>query len=331
MGKYNVLGLNPESKLLSFFDLGYDFRSKEGSPLGEVEFSIVHGMNDKEDFHSRKWNLLDGKLDGSWLTFNGRQNEATPMQKLSVGIKTVNTAWLAENLKFSNVEEELQKNRHGKIVTCISNSAPRFLGMQQHEVLVKKIMLQLCGKEKECMRYNSDLSKVDPLKVLVQGTETPHELILQPIEFVRLERDLAVVMIDGIDRFESHCPSTSSLAFGAFFFIGRELTFRKLKEKEEFEMWYTPVEMPPQTIFRAREGRISRVLIFMLYLLGYLMAGGYVFYFSCLPDRYKFVSEERITDSNKYKPYTFEQGSEKDKDDPNSDLGGWGEGSAKGD
>jgi len=69
----------------------------------------------------------------------------------------------------------------------------------------------------------------------------------------------------------------------------------------------------------------------VLYLLGYLITGGYIFYFSCLPDQYKFVSEKRVKDSNKYKPYTFEQGSDKDKNEANSDLGGWGDGSAKGD
>ena len=51
MGKFNVLGLNPESKLMSFFDLGYEFRSKEGAPRNIVEFSLVYGMKNVEDFH----------------------------------------------------------------------------------------------------------------------------------------------------------------------------------------------------------------------------------------------------------------------------------------
>ena len=331
MGKYNVVGLNPESKLMTYLDLGYEFKSELKAPKNLVEFSLFYGMIEKGDFHKRKWNLLDGELNNSWLTFNGRQHDKLQTFKLAVGIKTINTAWLAENLRFSNVEEDIQKNRHGKIVTCFTNVLPKYLGLQNHEKLIKKIMMQLCGKEKDCMYYNSDISKVEPLKLSIQGTETPHEIILQPIEFLRLQKDLVVVMIDGIDTFESHCPSVTSLRFGAFFFIARELTFKKVKEKEEFEMWYTPVEMPLQTIFKEKDSFASQSLVIVLYLLGYLITGGYIFYFSCLPDQYKFVSEKRVKDSNKYKPYTFEQGSDKDKNEANSDLGGWGDGSAKGD
>jgi hypothetical protein len=65
MGKFNVLGMNPESKLMSFLDLAYQYKSDDGTPRADIEFSIVYGMKDPINFHSRKWNLLSGELDSS--------------------------------------------------------------------------------------------------------------------------------------------------------------------------------------------------------------------------------------------------------------------------
>jgi hypothetical protein len=106
MGRLNVLGLTPNSKFFSFLEVGYDYKDNEGNVNNWVEYSISYGMKSMNDFHNRKWDLINGKLDNSWITFNGRKHSKIQPQKLTEFTKPENS-WLASNLKIHEVPTEM--------------------------------------------------------------------------------------------------------------------------------------------------------------------------------------------------------------------------------
>ena len=326
MGKMNVLGLNPDSKFLSYLENGYNYIDNQNVKNDWAEFSITYGSTNQENIHNRKWDLVDGKMDNSWITFNGKKYPEKPSFKITQ-FKNMEVAWTIDNLKILDINLDLQTNLDGKIRFCMTNRSPYFIGLKNHEKLVKKIHMQLCGKENECMYHNSDISKVSPIKIDTQNAFTPHQLIIQPIEFLRLKNNLVQVMITNVENFNNFCPSSTSVGLGAHFFISREVTFKKRIGQEQYEIWYSQLDIPPPDIFKGKGFAIANIIVYVLHFLGICLVILYIVYMTCVPEKWKLDSENRAYKANKFKPYTFENGSynEVEGGEDAIETGGWSE------
>lgn len=119
-------------------------------------------------------------------------------------------------------------------------------------------------------------------------------------------------MITDVINFKDFCPSTASVALGGHFFISREVTFKKKKGIKEFEIWYTPLPIPPPDHFKGIGLTISSLVVYSFHALGIIIFILYVIYITCVPEKWKFG----VKDTNMFRPYTFEKGSDKESTHP---------------
>jgi hypothetical protein len=123
-----------------------------------------------------------------------------------------------------------------------------------------------------------------------------------------MKNNLVTVMITDVENFKDFCPSTTSIGLGAYFFLSRELTFKKRKGKDEFEIWYTSLPIPPPDNFKGIGLTISNFFVYSFHALGFIIFSLYVIYITCVPEKWRFG----VKDTNMFRPYTFEKGSVND-------------------
>lgn len=242
--KNGVFGLGPLSPFWNY--LNANFTKQDAQQY--IEVSVAFKTQDTT-------NSIDPsrvQFTDSYLTVNGRFGINEPVVQPFV-LKSNQTFGAFPVWVFSDAQVNYQSaGIDRKSALCVDNTANAFFISADAIAIKRQVSRQLCNADGGCVKSNSTLSNVKPIKISFSNSEKSFSMQVTANEFINFDPDTGAALIGIVDIAGTKCALESGFniidGVGRLFLTKVEFIVR-IANDNSFQIGFNEISYPNDTLF----------------------------------------------------------------------------------
>lgn len=243
-GKNGVFGLGPLSPFWAYVNNNFTKQDSQGY----IEVSVAYKTQDT----TKALNSATVQFADSYLTINGRFGINEPvMQPFSLKSNQSFTAypvWVFAGAQINYLSGNI--DRKGSL--CVDNTQNTFFITADAVALKQSVSKQLCGLNTGCVKSNSNVKNVKPIKISFSNSEKSFSMSVSADEFINFDPTSGDAIIGITDIQNTKCAIGSQFlvndGIGRLFLTKVEFIVR-INNDNTLEIGFNEISYPNDSLF----------------------------------------------------------------------------------